>query len=260
MTVCIAAGASHEKDKALVLCTDWRVSSPLGSAETKLKQILLRDSWWCLTSGKESDIAAVVKLLTRKMDSTQTIDETNIVGIVRDALNARKKEKTNELIQGRYAISYDDFLSFGKDKLPADIHREAIMAIADLDLGCSLIVAGFDGAWPFIMETNERCRVFVREDFAVIGEGTFLAQSALFQRELMDAIRLPETIYCVYEAKKYAERVNSVGPVTTITIVFSDGSTKDVSDERIEYLARCYARLGPQKMYGQVSKITEYLL
>jgi len=57
--------------------------------------------------------------------------------------------------------------------------------------------------------------VNIREDFAVAGEGGYLAQTALLHRQHSETTgSLEETMYCVFEAKKYAERVASVNSVT----------------------------------------------
>jgi hypothetical protein len=45
------------------------------------------------------------------------------------------------------------------------------------------------------------------------GDGNFPAQASLTARVYTRAIRANEALYCVYEAKKAAERVTSVGHV-----------------------------------------------
>lgn len=51
MTVCIAAACRDLADNEyrVVMCTDWRVSGALGSAEIKLRQRRLGKNWYILT-------------------------------------------------------------------------------------------------------------------------------------------------------------------------------------------------------------------
>lgn len=257
MTVCISASCKDRNQRCIVLCTDWQVSSALGSAQTKLKQHFLRFPWTCLASGTEPDILAALRLLKKHFIAAKTIDETNVPELVRAALNERKKEKTNEFVHGQYGISYEDFLSFGKDKLPTDLHREAAMSIADITLGASFIVVGISDNDIVMLETTDKCRVHIREDFATIGEGAYLAQSALLQRECIETMKMEEAIYCVYEAKRYAERVKSVGDITYISIIDSDGGLRVVSDNGMNFLSNLFDKFGPQP-FGDV-KLKRFL-
>jgi hypothetical protein len=265
MTVCIAA-ACMEKDKdgtqrfRIVMCADWRVSSALGTSDTKLKLRTLAKGFSCLTAGIESEINSIVpKLQSAFKKFTNEIDETNIQNLIRGTLNDRKKEKIDEFIRGRYGISYDDFLSFGKDKFPADVHREAILTLSEITVGCSLIIAGFQNShFPLIVETTENCRVLLREDFAVIGEGGFLAQSALYQRRHIDTSAVGETVYKAFEAKKYAEEVASVGDSTVLAVLHPDKGRVYVSDEGIEELDDRFKQYGPQPIPSTISEITKF--
>jgi hypothetical protein len=147
-----------------------------------------------------------------------------------------------------------------KDKLPADIHREAILSLSDITLKASCIIAGFMGRFPTIVETTERCTAHIREDFATIGEGAFLAQAALLQREQTEAHSLPLTIYQVYEAKRYAERITSVGPSTLLTIVSSEGKEWKVGERGGVLLESAYSKFGPQEVaLAEVNKIEDLL-
>jgi hypothetical protein len=62
-----------------------------------------------------------------------------------------------------------------------------------------------------IIHADEDGKVVVVEDFAVIGDGGYLAQSVLLHREHTDRKSLEQTIYTVYEAKRYAEGSRTVG-------------------------------------------------
>jgi len=175
------------------------------------------------------------------------------VGLVRNALNARKKEKSDELTQGRYALSYDDFVKIGKEKFPPEIYRDTMAEIGNMKMGATCIIAGFTEIaagrmQPMLIETDGNGRVAVVEDFTAIGEGAYLAQSALFQRSHIDVASLSKTLYCAFEAKKYAERVSSVGTVTSITVIYGDGTAKNVSMAGLNRLLQLFNQFGPQNI------------
>jgi hypothetical protein len=252
VTVCIAAGClervGDDEEPRIILCTDWRASSALGTAELKLKLRRMYKEWWCLTSGSETEIETIIPPLKNAFKEAQTIDETNICAIIRNALSARKKEKINEFIQGRYGISYDDFLHFGKDKFPSDIHREAFLSLSEIKLGCTFIFAGLTDRHSIVLiDTTDAGRVAIREDFVTIGEGAYLAQASLLQRKFNGVKDLPEALYMIYEAKKFAEEIGSVGPRTTLAIIGPD-TRRDVNAEGLKKLEAHFKKFGPQKI------------
>jgi hypothetical protein len=130
VTVCIAAPCKDGDERRIVLCVDWKVSSPLGSSDKMLKLRKLTDKWYCLTSGIDNEINILVAMMRKAFVRTGAIDETNISPLIRSTLNSRKKDKIDEFIRGRYGIAYDDFLYFGKEKFSADVHREAILTLS----------------------------------------------------------------------------------------------------------------------------------
>ncbi len=86
----------------------------------------------------------------------------------------------------------------------------------------------------------------------VIGEGAYLAQSVLLQRGHSDVKSLEETLYCVYEAKRYAERVSSVGKDTLLVIVYANGKTETVTPQGFEFLAKKFSEYGPRQLGNDI--------
>jgi len=254
MTICIAAICEAHKAPEIVICTDWKASSILGSAETLLKQRPLAHDWVCLTSGYESDIIAFVNLLRRRFREASEITDENIITIVNDAVSVRKNQKANEYTQGKYAISYDDFLVVGKDRLPADLFRNTMVEIERMTLGTELILAGFSFGYPLLCHISDSGKSSLRENFAAVGEGGILANAALLHREQQEANTLPITLYNVYEAKKYSERVGSVGELTSITLLTTGGKTRMMLGAAgKEWLSQKFIELGPKPIDKSLS-------
>jgi len=251
MTVCIAAVCEENTDdRKIVLCTDRKISSALGSAETTLKSRSLGvESWRVLTSGADRDIQSTLRLLKQRFSESESIDETNVLSIVRAALNQRKKDKADELVNGRLAISYSEFLERGKKKLPKDIFRAITAEVELTKIDAEFVIVGYAYGFPILLKTDGNCGASIREHFAFAGEGAYLAQAALLSRAHNHLETLGRTIYSVYEAKKFSQGAPSVGEETSITILHQDGRHNLVSTTRgLAFLEEQYQKFGPKKV------------
>ncbi len=93
VTVCIAAVCEEAAHRSkIVICSDRKASSALGSAETMVKIRRIAEGWQCLTSGSDTEINSLL-LLLRKGFSGKNPDETNALEFVRSALNERMRER-----------------------------------------------------------------------------------------------------------------------------------------------------------------------
>jgi 20S proteasome alpha/beta subunit len=249
MTVCIAAITKLASDrKGIVLCADWKRGGMMGSSETSLKIRPLSRHWVTMTAGDEAEVNAVVPILRDTFAAADVIDETNIVELIRSALTKRKNAKADELIRGQYGVSYEAFVSSWQEKLPQELYRDAMLYIRDMKIDADFIIAGFQGGYPMVIDTDAFGRVHIREDFSTIGEATYLAQSVLLQREQIEVRELPFTLYTVFEAKKYAESVSSVGKATYISVLESHGHETMIPQATHDWLNAQWAALGPKHL------------
>ncbi|MCV0385659.1 MAG: hypothetical protein K5821_04410 [Nitrobacter sp.] len=267
VTVCIATIC--DSGKKIIVCSDTLISGPLGSAETMLKTRMV-SGWTCQTAGDQADILSFLGILSpamRRAKAQGGITESNIGILVRDSLAAAKKQKVDEVIKGQYAISYDDLLKIGKDRLPPEIFRDAMLEVRDTRLNAECIISGFADGFPMLLQTNSSGQVFVREDFAVVGEGAYLAQTILLHRAHSDVLPLARSLYTVYEAKKHAEGARSVGGYTSIGLLQSDSERELISFEGMMMLKEQYKKFGPQPIaedlvcpdgtFRKISKVIE---
>jgi 20S proteasome alpha/beta subunit len=248
MTVCIAAICRDEDQEKIVLCSDRRMSSGLGGSEVGRKEHALSHGWRCLVSGDEDHFLALIRLYRIHFLDEARLTYEKIDAAMKAPLYERKKDIAEEYIRKRFAFSHDEFVKSGKDRLPADLFHEANQVINHTDLRASLIVAGFVGTSPEIYYTDEHCGAHPVMNFATIGEGSHLAHSVLLRREQMGWDSLSSTLYNVYEAKKYAESIGSVGPGTNISVMRSDGTKEITSYELDTQLGEAYIKYGPQKV------------
>jgi 20S proteasome alpha/beta subunit len=249
MTVCIAATPTLSPATKLILCADGKYGGALGSKDFKLKILPISDTFNCLTSGADSEIIAVVRLFKDCFLRAQTIDETNIVPLVQNALNARKYQKIEELVRGKFAISYKKFLEIGKQSFPDHSFRSTMTEIDLMRIDADFIIAGFDSNKVIHMvQTDGKGRVALKEDFAAIGEGAFLAQASLLNRKIAIHESFENMLYCVYEAKRFSESVGSVGPTTNIFVADPDGQVVMMSEQGMQILKAAHQASERQKI------------
>jgi 20S proteasome alpha/beta subunit len=247
MTVCIAAACfdANEDECAIILCADWRVSSPLGRQDTKLKFHQIGRGWWCLTAGYDSEINALTRLYDAAFRATLSISEVNIAEVLRTPLRVRKKEKIEEYTGGRFGLSCEEFYATGREKLPQEVYREAVFEISRIQLGTEFIVAGMIDGIPLLAVTGQDGSVSIREGFAVVGDGAPLATASILQRQHMDRMTVGRTAYVVFEAKRAAERVGTVGESTSMAILRKD-NFEWVSDKGIKNMIAGVEKYGPR--------------
>jgi len=246
MTVCIAAKCIDGAENRIVLCTDRRSGSALGSAETALKDRTLPHGWRCLTAGTEADIVALIRLYREAFVDPGNLAAVKIDATIKGPLFRRKKELAEEYIRNRFAISHAEFISLGKEKFPADIFHDALQRVSLLDLKADLIVAGFIDGAEEIYRCSSAGKVIAAYEYAVIGSGEYLAEASLLRRGQNDVMSLDETIYNVYEAKKHSEAVGSVGRQTSIYVLSRDGSHRAISVQLQMQLGEMFDKYGPK--------------
>jgi hypothetical protein len=251
MTVCIGAIArAADKNEAIIVSADWQTSSPTGRSETALKMRYLPNGWCCLLSGTDHEANALYNFFVTQFAVDAQVDETNVINLIEKAVAARKRQKAEQYVQGRFAISYSDFLQNGKTWLSPKLFDLASDDIAAMTVGAETVIAGFTAEQEYqlamVCETGQRGEVKIREHYALAGEGRLLADAALRHREYIQTADFEYALYSVFEAKKFAERVPSVGPSTLIDIMHRDGRRESVTDAGLEFLREEYQKYGPQ--------------
>lgn len=232
MTVCIATICYQNGEPRIILCSDMKVSSSLGSAETMLKNRLIYTGtttpWHALTAGTDTDIAAL-------LSATRAAFKLHRV----------KRQRVEQIVQSKFAMGYDEFLKTGKQSLPDDAFRMAITEIDMASPDVEFIVAGFESdRFPILIKTHVRDGAKIKEEFACIGEGAYLAQASLLNRGYSDMMPFNTALYAVYEAKRFAEGAPSVGSATSMAIASMDGNLKLVNLTGIRALRALYDSLG----------------
>ncbi|MBZ0261312.1 MAG: hypothetical protein K8F90_12020 [Hyphomicrobiales bacterium] len=250
VTICIAGASAVNSDAAcIILCTDWLVSNEIGGSEVMLKQRVLPKGFFCLPSGEEGYMQALMALFrTHILKVDKTFYDDHILKAAKQALFERKQQIADEFIKARYGMSYEDFYSSGLAKMPPDLFREAMSNIKHLDLKTDCVLAGFTDKFSILIETNSLGSAIIKEEFAAVGSGSALATASLMHRQYTDVDPFGKCLYAIYEAKKYSERVGSVGRKTMISILYPDGSSRRLAQEAYKVLEDQYKEYGPREV------------
>jgi 20S proteasome alpha/beta subunit len=149
-------------------------------------------------------------------------------------------------------MSFEEFRQ-NRLQFPDDLYRRDMDEIAKVPLDLDCIIAGFEtNGLPMLLQIDTAWGVKIREDFAVSGEGAYLAQSVMSHRSHTSIYTktqtLSQALYCVYEAKRYAERVVTVGKNTWLVVYSHDGGGQVVYPDRMAFLEEQFKKYGPQEL------------
>jgi 20S proteasome alpha/beta subunit len=263
MTLCIAAACEHEEKPAVVLCSDWRGETDSAGAEIVDKFRWVKDGWPCLIAGSVSKADELVETYERHLEK-KTLTRLTLVQELKIPLQQRKTEIANEYVQRILGISYSEFLRDGLRQLPQEFFQQTVNAIANLGLECDLIIAGClqDESGDHLTEifrTDLWGNLFRENDFSSIGSGANVASAALFQREHTSSADLMTTLYHLYEAKRLGEVSPGVGTQTSLDVLFSDGTVREVTEECFKYLEKLYRRFGPRPVSSKLQFKADFL-
>jgi hypothetical protein len=261
MTVCIAAAAADGKRNAIVSCNDWKVSGPLGSSETADKLWRLNRGWFALGAGVPSEIMEMARVYRTclRAEDAEEITDANVNRVLKRPLQILKGQMADSHVQAKYAMSYSEFLKIGKERLPELNFRVTTEEIANIKLRSRFIILGFIDRVPQICKTTFDFDLEFSEDFYAIGEGSYLAEAALFQRSQHANVPLMRAAYSVYEAKRIAETVPSVGKDTSIDVFYEDFEHTIFTDKAFSYFSKKFDEIGPKKNMGKFEFEEDFL-
>jgi hypothetical protein len=264
MTLCIAAACIDKKQPRIVTCTDWKSTTALGSSQTFDKFKKIKPGWVALVAGKASRAKEMVACVTEVLNS-QDVTSANVVTLIKRAAATHARNLKEEWCAFRFGMDYARFQQWCKEVNPA-LAKPYVDELTSIKWGASLLVAGFvvdeDGDHvPIICKmAQQTSEVTVEEHFGAIGEGVSVAVPPLLRRDYdWEETTVGKAIYYLYEAKTLAEIIDSVGPSTSLDVVFPNGELKSVTTTGYDYCDELLKKFGPKpKATGIVLK-SEYL-
>ncbi len=250
VTLCIAAICHEDGKDRIVLCSDWKSSSSLGSSQTadKLRWIKKPD-WLVLTAGKIHEIELLVRAYRKKFKTVE-ITEDNATEEIESVAKEQLIKRKADYVERQLGVTYEYFRTHGQE-FPVDLRAGIFAAIRQIDLGASLLFAGYvkperGKPRPLLCTVKQDSSVSIETDFGMVGEGLMVAIPPLRRREFDSGISMMKAIYQVYEAKTLAEIVPSVGEDTSLDVFFPDGTLQSLTKSGYQYLDNRLREYGPR--------------
>jgi len=266
VTLCVAAECRRYKGffSAVVFATDFQVEGQTARADIGVKVAEIGQEFYPIllagTQTRAVELACEINTVVHKTASPLGHDYVPPAWstILNEAILRQKHRIANEIIVGRFGISYDELLKIGREHFPPDVYRDTISEISRTSLDCWLLVIAFSQPQPTIFRISDSGMVETCQNFAAIGSGLYLAESVLFQRNQHTNNDLGTTIYNVFEAMRLGSRAPGVGDRFEITIAeweyWHEVSTNEgwvkwshLSPAYYSYLEKRFQRYGPKQ-------------
>lgn len=223
MTLCIAAVCRESGSPRLVLCSDTKASyGVLGSRNSTVKVDVLGRGWAVQLAGN--------------------------IASARDVIDELKSD-----------FSSPTFSLTTRFQVVTAVHQRLTALQVQRPLAGALLLSGFLEQTPIIVsawdDDQNTIHVDTVETYMAIGEGQDAASVMLNHRNYREALPIQTATYLVYEAKRIAEQVGSVGTGTSVIIWQappdpSDPNTKArvviLNANALAVLDGLFRRFGPQ--------------
>jgi hypothetical protein len=214
MTVCIAAIC--EFGRAVITASDYKISLGSVSGDVAVKQIRgILPGWSVMYAG--NDIAHIGKVLDTCANGADTNTPLSI-DKAQDAFVAAYQSVFSRVCSDTYLspyqLNFDTFKKNGKKIFHSTPLSYLQNAIATFDLGCTLLISGFDAhkrAHLFTVENPGVSRSFDEVGFWSIGTGQAQANSSLMFHDYNIGNDRDLASYLVYVAKLMSESADGVG-------------------------------------------------
>jgi 20S proteasome alpha/beta subunit len=208
VTLCIAAACRDGKKERIVIGTDWRIESEIAAgADIQDKVYWVNDDMPMLVSGnvtRSVELRDSYKVLLDswgKESPPKRVTRANIRSFIKAGARLFKRELANEVATFASGLSYEEMrAAVSRKEIPTSVSVPIYRRIEKVDFECDVVVVAFtdDNQYMFQIDRNghfEQC-----ESFAVVGEGAYVAQAALYLRKHDPEDSLKVTLYHVFEA------------------------------------------------------------
>ena len=231
MTLCIAAACQDHKGRdRVVIGTDWMGTGEISAgADIQDKLYWVNDDIAVLVSGVvtravELRDAYRVALATIKGQG-EKLTFRNIRKFIKTGPRLLKKDIADEVVMFATGLDYEGFRRAVKNgEVTAAVANGVFRAIEQKDLECEVIVVAFVDKAPYIFQVERSGHVEERDNFALIGEGTYVAEAILYFRKHESTDSSAVALYNVWEALYMASRrVGTVSKTHSIDILIPPG-------------------------------------
>lgn len=123
-----------------------------------------------------------------------------------------------------------------------------------MKLGCELLVIYFEPQESMLIRIDDTGKLEICSNFAAVGSGMYIAESALFHREHSRGEGLANSLYHVYEAMRLGAYAPGVGTQFVMGVAHFPGRVawSFVKPQYMRVLNREFKKFGPKELKGQV--------
>jgi hypothetical protein len=243
MTVCIAAHARVVSRECIVCCFDARIETDVAGSEIGFKLRPLPLGWGALFAGGVPEADDLLARYRRHMREPQPKD-ANTLDWLRVPAWEYKQLLIDQYLHSTYGISRQEFFSESRGHLGETTADQTLYAIANIKSEAELILFRITDDGSEIYQVSDGFDVSMERDFCSIGSGGLNADSWLHFREQNAMMRRDDTIYALYEAKKFSEISPAVGKKTFIDVIDHHGNITTLGEAQMKTLEKWHKRYG----------------
>jgi hypothetical protein len=161
-------------------------------------------------------------LLVEMKDKKQPLTFVNIRRFVERGFREFKKQLADSVCVDAIKLTYQEFRhAVAKDEIPETESSRVFRLLDYPDLNCEAIVMMFVDDTTYIFELKKNGQWDDCDNFALIGEGAYVAEAFLYLRKHESDCSLGEALYHVFESLKMAaDCVGTVGQDHTISVLY----------------------------------------
>lgn len=247
MTVCIAAHARVVSRQCIVCCFDTRIETDVAGSEIGFKLRPLPNGWGALFAGGVAQADDLIARYRQHFTGSPPAGSVLLDWLREPAWNY-KQQLIDQYLHTTYGISRQEFYSEKRGHLGDTVADQTLYAIASIKSESELILFRITDDGSEIYQVSDDFDVSMERDFCSIGSGGTNADSWLHLREQNALMRRDDTIYALYEAKKFSEISPAVGKKTYIDVIDHLGKITTLGESQMKELEKRYKRYGPKRI------------
>jgi hypothetical protein len=270
MTVCITA---FTRASEIVTLSDRQIQlTHFAGDNIMLKAEPIHVNWSALVAGTDvSNARPILNQIRRSLNFEkglppgQTMPEVSLEDMMEVCESAYQGHRQH-LIGANYLSSFkltlDEFRATGAQMFPSDIYRELFNSITECDIGCEMLISGFDHLGQpqlFAVDHPGIARPYTDIGFWAIGSGQNQALSSLFFAWKTGQRSLGEVLYDCCAAKFFAESEPSVGKSTFILIHKRNELPRYLDEDDIQKLRAVWNSFGAPRRPGNIKNVIDEL-
>jgi hypothetical protein len=168
-----------------------------------------------------------------------------------------KKDIADEVVTFATGLSYVEFrAAIKKGEIPQQVSTGVFRGVESKDLECEVIIVAFVDGNQYIFQVERSGHVEECENFALVGEGTYVAEAMLYLRKHDSRDSVEQALYHVWEALHLASRrVPTVSKTYSIDVLYppkrrrgAHVTADELTDAGFNFMKEQFAKCGIRRI------------